>query len=89
MMSTPIADGNLCILILITGIKKCKMSLMALKATFINLKIIIKTHILVVRNENLLGTNLLTVRCNFESNWILMAITEHTLLNTKDFYNQK
>lgn len=44
-MSTPMAEGTFCILTLITGIKKCNMSLTALKATLINLKIMIKTHV--------------------------------------------
>jgi len=39
MISTPIAEGGLCILFLMTGIKYCSISLMALKLTFMNLKI--------------------------------------------------
>jgi len=39
MISTPIAEGGLCILFLMTGIKYCRISLMALKLTFMNLKI--------------------------------------------------
>lgn len=43
-MSTPIADGCRCILILITGMKNFIMSLIALNATLIKLKLTIKTQ---------------------------------------------
>jgi len=39
IISTPIAEGGLCILFLITGIKYWSISLIALKLTLMNLKI--------------------------------------------------
>lgn len=64
--STPIPEGGFCILFIMTGIKYCKISLMALKLTFMNLKHDLNTifHFLLSKKKIILIKNVIYLQAH-------------------------